>query len=54
MMHDAFGYTIADLRGFMMNGLEGAWIDDATRAKMTSEFAAEFDNAVAKHSLSAA
>ncbi|MEH6739887.1 MAG: hypothetical protein V7695_15265 [Sulfitobacter sp.] len=51
MMHDAFGYTVDDLRGFMLNGLEGAWIDDATRAQMTSDFTIGFDAAVVRHGL---
>lgn len=51
LMHEAFGYSLKDLRRFMINGLEGAWIDDATRAELTTQFTAEFDTAVAKHDL---
>lgn len=54
MMHEAFDYAVEDLRSFMLNGLDGAWIDEATRRKMTSQFTAEFDAAAAKYNLIAA
>ncbi|MBL8699226.1 MAG: adenosine deaminase [Alphaproteobacteria bacterium] len=44
MMIDDFGYTLDDLRGFMLNGLDGAWIDEATRARWRREWTAEFDS----------
>jgi adenosine deaminase len=31
MMLRDFGFGLDDLRGFMLNGLDGAWIDDTTR-----------------------
>ena len=48
MMVD-FGYSLADLRGFMLNGLDGAWIDDGLRARWKREWAAEFDRLVEEH-----
>ena len=44
-----FGYTLADLRGFMLNGLDGAWIDDGLRAAWKREWSAEFDRLAAEH-----
>lgn len=38
-----FGFGIDDLRGFMLNGIDGAWIDASTRARWRREWAAEFD-----------
>ena len=42
-MVEAFGFSIDDLRGFMHNGLDSAWIDDATRRRWRAAFSAEFD-----------
>jgi adenosine deaminase len=38
-----FGFGLADLRGFMLNGLDGAWIDDSTRRVWRAEFTQAFD-----------
>jgi adenosine deaminase len=42
MMRD-FGYDLDDVRGFMLNGLDAAWIDDGWRARWRREWVAEFD-----------
>ncbi len=44
-MVEAFGFSIDELRGFMHNGLDAAWIDDATRRAWRPEFDAAFDAA---------
>lgn len=43
MMVRAFGFGLDDLRSFMHNGLDGAWIDDTQRRRWRAEWAAEFD-----------
>jgi len=43
MMVRDFGFGLDDLRGFMHNGLDGAWIDDTQRRRWRAEWAAEFD-----------
>ncbi|MDO5086371.1 MAG: adenosine deaminase [Comamonadaceae bacterium] len=43
MMAQDFGFGLDDLRQFMLNGVEGAWVDDATRRDWRTRFAAEFD-----------
>ncbi|SFN36905.1 adenosine deaminase [Variovorax sp. OV329] len=43
MMVRDFGFGLDDLRGFMLNGLDGAWIADSRRRKWRDEWAAEFD-----------
>lgn len=43
MMVRDFGFSIDDLRGFMENGLDGAWIDDGTRRALRAQFSREFD-----------
>jgi adenosine deaminase len=43
MMVRDFGFSIDDLRGFMRNGLDGAWMDDSTRQRWQREFAQQFD-----------
>ena len=42
MMRD-FGFGLDDLRAFMLNGLDAAWIDDDTRRSWRREWGAEFD-----------
>ena len=42
-----FGFGVADLRGFMLNGLDAAWIDDSTRRAWRAEFTQAFDTAAA-------
>ena len=44
MMWRDFGFSIDELRGFMLNGLEGAWIDTSTRQQWRTEFASAFDD----------
>src|SRR5437868_3048010 len=43
MMVRDFGFGLDDLRGFMHNGLDGAWIDDSLRRQWRSQWSAEFD-----------
>ncbi|SDC35109.1 adenosine deaminase [Variovorax sp. CF079] len=43
MMVRDFGFGLDDLRGFMHNGLDGAWIDDTTRREWRVQWSAEFD-----------
>ena len=38
-----FGFSIDDLRGFMLNGIDAAWVDDATRSAWRAEFTTAFD-----------
>ena len=42
-MYSDFGYGLDDLREFMINGLNGAWIDEETRLKWKREWTSEFD-----------
>jgi adenosine deaminase len=44
-MHLDFGFSLDELRGFMLNGLDGAWIDAATRQRWRAQFCAQFDAA---------
>lgn len=43
MMTRDFGFSLDDLRDFMHNGLDGAWIDDTTRRQWIPQWSAEFD-----------
>ncbi len=43
MMWRDFGFSIPDLRGCMLNGIQGAWVDEATKAQWRREFGAAFD-----------
>lgn len=44
MMVEDFGFGLDDLKGFMHNGLDAAWIDDTQRAKWKREWSQEFDS----------
>ncbi|MDM0104425.1 adenosine deaminase [Variovorax sp. J22R24] len=43
MMVRDFGFGLDDLRGFMHNGLDGAWIDDSLRRQWHTQWNYEFD-----------
>ena len=43
MMVEHFDFTIDDLRGFMLNGLDGAWIDETTRRAWRTAWTSAFD-----------
>ena len=43
MMQRDFGFGADDLRGFMLNGLDAAWIDASTRSQWRSEWGSRFD-----------
>jgi adenosine deaminase len=43
MMARDFGFGLAALRGFMLNGLRGSFLDEGTKARLATDFAAEFD-----------
>jgi adenosine deaminase len=43
-MVDEFAFGVEDLRSFMLNGIDGAWVDAGTRARWRHEWAAEFDH----------
>ncbi len=42
-MQRDFGFDAEDLRGFMLNGLDAAWIDDSTRRQWKIEWCQDFD-----------
>jgi adenine deaminase len=48
MMRRDFGFGLPDLRSFMLNGLDAAWIDDTTRRRWRASFTQAFDDAL-KH-----
>lgn len=48
-MVDDFGFSVADLRGFMLNGLDTAWVDDSTRRAWREEFTRGFDATALRH-----
>lgn len=43
MMVRDFGFGLDDLRGFMLNGIDGSWAPEAARAAWRRDWAAEFD-----------
>ena len=47
MMVRDFGFGAADLRSFLVNGLDAAWIDDGTRRAWHAQWLAAFDQQLA-------
>ncbi len=45
-----FGFRVADLRDFMHNGIDAAWVDEGTKRDWRQRFNSEFD--AARHALS--
>jgi adenosine deaminase len=43
LMMMQFGFNLDALRGFMLNGIDAAWIDEETRARWHREWPREFD-----------
>ncbi|NML46676.1 adenosine deaminase [Ramlibacter sp. G-1-2-2] len=43
MMVKDFGFGLDDLRGFLVNGIDGAWMDDSDRNRLRAEWTAHFD-----------
>ena len=44
MMARDFGFSVDSLRGFMLDGLDAAWIDDDTRQRWRGEATERFDD----------
>lgn len=42
MMHEDLGYSLEDLRQFMLNDLDGAWIDDEIRLDWKDQYSSDF------------
>ena len=47
-MVPAAGWGVAKVKELVLNGVEAAWLDDADKAAMAAEFAAEFDRLAAE------
>ncbi|MBU9178626.1 adenosine deaminase [Burkholderia gladioli] len=47
LMHSHFGFGIEALREFMLNGIDGAWVDEATRQAWRADWGPEFDRLAA-------
>jgi adenine deaminase len=43
MMVRDFGFGLDDLRSFMLNGIDGAWVDEAQRIRWRIDWCAQFD-----------
>lgn len=43
MMHRDFGFTAADLRQCLQNGLRAAWVDETTRKQWLQKDLEKFD-----------
>ncbi|MDR2869947.1 MAG: adenosine deaminase [Deferribacteraceae bacterium] len=43
LMYNFLGLSLENLRSFMINGIDGAWVDEATKQKWKAEWPAKFD-----------
>jgi adenosine deaminase len=48
LMYSHFGFPLADLRSFAMNGIDGAWVDQATKARWRAEWTQELDRQLSR------
>ena len=48
LMYNFLNFSLEDLKNFMINGIDGAWIDEATKEKWKIEWSAEFDRLAEK------
>jgi len=48
-MQADFGFGAPALRGFMLNGIAGAWVEEGLKARWRPRFCAEFDALVERH-----
>lgn len=42
-VHDTMGFSLDEIKAFALNGLDGAWIDDTTRATWRADWSSEID-----------
>lgn len=49
MMTRHFGFGLQDLRGFMLNGLDGAWLPENVRREWRAGWSQEFDKLIDRH-----
>jgi adenine deaminase len=43
MMVEEFGFSITDLKGFMINGIDASWMDEARKHDLRGAWSAEFE-----------
>jgi adenine deaminase len=43
MMVEQFGFSVPDLKGFMLNGIDASWLDEGTKQAWRLSWVAEFD-----------
>lgn len=43
LMYNFLGFSIPQLKSFMINGIDGAWLDNATKTQWKNEWTIEFD-----------
>lgn len=48
LMYNFLNFSLDQLKGFMLNGIDGAWIDEETKEKWKKEWSEEFDELVKK------
>ncbi len=48
LMYNFLNFSLDQLKGFMLNGIDGAWINEATKEKWKKEWSEEFDELIKK------
>ncbi len=48
LMADHMGFTPADFKRFVLNGIDGAWLDDSTKRQWRAEWSREIDTLIAQ------
>lgn len=48
IVHHTMGFTLAEIKQFVLNGIDAAWIDDSTKAQWRTDWSAEIDELFSK------
>ena len=43
-----FGFSLEALRGFALNGIDGAWVDEVTKARWRADWTEELDRLLSR------
>jgi adenosine deaminase len=48
VMAEHLGFTVAELKRFVLNGIDGSWLDDSTKRQWRQEWSREIDDLIAQ------
>jgi adenosine deaminase len=48
LMYSHFGFSLSELKGFALNGIDGAWVDEITKSHWRAEWTQELDRQLSR------